>query len=436
MTRQPRSWNRFPVIEDQTIRVLYDRHAPIPRGHGTVIAHGNGRSYGDVCLNGGGTVLLTRQLDKFIDFDRTTGRLTCEPGVLLDEILALSVPAGWFLPVTPGTRFVTVGGAIANDVHGKNHHTAGSFGHHVRRLWLRRSDGAEINCGPTSQSDWFTATVGGLGLTGLITSVEIQLARIPGEWFQTRTSRFGALDEFFDLSTEADANWPYAAAWVDCDSAHGDRIRGIFFSGRHTEDQPPGRRTSSRNWRMPLDPPLSLINGLTVKAFNRVYWHRQNTNSSTSLRHYAPFLFPLDNVFEWNRVYGPRGFLQHQCVLPPADAKPALKALLARIAASGQGSFLSVLKRFGDMRPAGMLSFARPGVTLALDFPMRGPSTLRLLDELDSIVRDAGGAIYPAKDARMSARTFREGFPGLESFSSFVDPNFSSSFWRRVWHGE
>jgi FAD/FMN-containing dehydrogenase len=397
-----------------------------------VIAHGNGRSYGDVCLNGGGTVLLTRQLDKFIDFDRTTGRLTCEAGVLLDDILALSVSDGWFLPVTPGTRFVTVGGAIANDVHGKNHHVAGCFGHHVQRLCLRRSDGTDIICSPTHQTDWLHATIGGLGLTGLIVWAEVQLVRIPGEWMQTQVLRFETVDEFLHLSTETDATWPYAAAWIDCSSVRGERVRGVLLCGKHVDEQPPRVTPPGRGWRLPIEPPLSLINALTVRGFNGLYWRRQGRAAKGSLRHYIPFLYPLDHVLEWNRIYGPRGFLQHQCVLPPGDAKPAVEALLTRIAASGQGSFLSVLKRFGDMRPAGMLSFARPGITLALDFPMRGPSTLRLLDELDSVVRDAGGAVYPAKDARMSARTFRAGFPGLERFASFVDPNFSSSFWRRV----
>jgi FAD/FMN-containing dehydrogenase len=392
-------------------------------------AHGNGRSYGDVCLNADGMVLLTRRLDKFMAFDRVTGRLTCEAGVLLEDILALTVPHGWFLPVTPGTRYVTLGGAIANDVHGKNHHVAGSFGHHVLRLCLRRSDGSEIVCGPTLAPVWFSATVAGLGLTGLITWAEIQLLRVPSEWMLTRAHRFETLEEFWHLSAEAESTWPYAAAWVDCVSAGVDRVRGLLLCGAHAEALSPRVRPRDRSWRIPVDPPFSLVNTFSVRAFNALYYRLAKTGDA-SLGHYIPFLYPRDNVLNWNGLYGPAGFLQYQCVLPPGEARDALRSLLARIAASGQASFLSVLKRFGDMPPPGMLSFARPGVTL--DFPNRGKPTFKLLDALDEVVMDAHGAVYPAKDARMSPRMFRAGFPALEAFARFVDPGFSSSFWRRT----
>lgn len=431
MNRQPLSWNRWPVFVDQRTHVLYDRHAPVPDLRARVIAYGNGRSYGDVCLNEGETVLLTRRLDKFIQFDRETGRLTCEAGVLLDEILAVAVPQGWFLPVTPGTRFITVGGAIANDVHGKNHHAAGSFGHHVLRLCLKRSDGTEIICGPSQSPDWFAATVGGLGLTGLISWAEIQLSPLVSEWMHTRSERFETLDEFWQLSTESGSAWPYTVAWVDCLSARAGRVRGLLLCGRHVDRDSAYRRGQGITLRIPFDPPFSLVNSVTLRLFNAWYYRRAKTGEA-GVAHYIPFLYPLDGILDWNRVYGSKGFHQYQCVLPPMTARPALQELLNRITASGQGSFLAVLKAFGDMQPTGLLSFPRPGVTLALDFPNHGKATLKLFDDLDRIVLDAGGALYPAKDARMPARVFRAGYPALDAFTRFVDPRFSSSFWRRV----
>lgn len=424
-------WNRWPSVKHQKIFGVHDRAVPLSIGETTMLAHGNGRSYGDVCLNEDGVLMLTRGLDRFIAFDRASGRLQCEAGVLLKEILDLVVPQGWFLPVTPGTRFVTVGGAIANDVHGKNHHAAGSFGHHVRQLELLRSDGQRFVCGPDDSPEWFSATIGGLGLTGLITWAELQLTPIANAFMWVETQRFHDLDTFWEINTEAEQRWPYTVAWIDCLSGGEKGVRGLFSAGRHAPVQPVSPAFRDKARRVPLTPPFSLVNGISLRGFNAMYY-RQPLKQGAQLTHYTPYFYPLDGVLEWNRIYGRRGFFQYQCVLPPATMRTSVASLLKEIRKSGQGSFLAVLKTFGGRPSLGMLSFPRPGATLALDFTNLGVSTHRLFEKLDAVVRESGGALYPAKDARMPVEMFRAGYPRWEAFSAFVDPLFSSSLWRRV----
>ena len=431
MTANPESWGRYPRATPARISRLTNRLAPLPESDLPLLVYGNGRSYGDVCLNDGGHILLARGLDRFIAFDAEQGILRAEAGVLLAEILDLIVPQGWFLPVTPGTRFVTLGGAVANDVHGKNHHRAGTFGHHVRAFELVRSDGSRRVCTPTENADWFAATIGGLGLTGLITWVEIQLRAIAGPWIQAESRRFANLGDFFALSEESDRTHEFTVAWVDCAARGVNLGRGILLSGNFAPASSGTGKTPQAHGRLtvPVTPPLSLINALSLKAFNALYYRKPE---GAFLSHYAPFFYPLDGIGHWNRIYGPKGFLQYQCVLPPATAEPGLRDLLGRIAASGEGSFLAVLKRFGDKTSPGLLSFPRTGVTIALDFPFKGEVTLRLLDSLDTVVAAAGGALYPAKDARMSPEMFRRSFPLVERFLHFSDLGFSSGFWLRI----
>ena len=426
----PGSWGRYPSVRQRSL-TLRQASDPIQTGAEQVLPFGNGRSYGDVCLNDGGTLLLTRGLDRFIAFDPTTGVLRAEAGVLLSEILALIVPQGWFLPVTPGTRFVTLGGAVANDVHGKNHHVAGSFGEQVRRFELLRSDGTRLLCGPEQNIEWFRATVGGLGLTGLIAWVEIQLQRIANPWIVVEHRRFANLHEFFALTDDYEARYPYIVSWIDCAATGRTLGRGLYLAGMHASPgvvapAPPLRRSLT----VPFTPLVSWVNKLSVRGFNGLYYHLPRP--ARGLTPYQPFFYPLDNLLEWNRLYGARGFFQYQCVIPPESARDALREILARIAASGQGSMLAVLKRFGARTSGGLLSFPRPGVTLALDFPNLGPTTFALLNRLDEVTRQAGGAVYPAKDARMSGDCFRHYFPRWPIFANFIDPCFSSSFWRRV----
>jgi len=428
MNRAGTSWGRWPRYEHRVIQ-LQDRFTALP-DTAPVLPFGNGRSYGDVCLNEGGTLLATRSLDRFASFDPANGIVECESGVLLKEVIDRFLPLGWFPAVTPGTSLVTIGGAIANDVHGKNHHRTGSFGNHVLEFTLQRSDGRLLRCSPHENADWFSATIGGLGLTGLIGSVKLQLRRVPGPWLRGDSQRFPALADFFTLSAASDQNYEYTVAWIDC-SASGKQLgRGVFMRANHLPIAL--AETNQRKLLMPFTPPFSLANRFTLKPFNALYYHRPAAAQDDAIWHYSSFFCPLDGILEWNRLYGPRGFFQYQCVVPASAAPSALQDMLSRIVRSGRGSLLVVLKNFGDIASPGMMSFPRPGATLALDFPNRGAKTLQLLESLDEITRSVGGAVYPAKDARMSAASFRQYFPSWQDFSAFVDPRFSSSFWRRV----
>ena len=393
------------------------------------LAHGMGRSYGDACLNPGGTLWLTGGLDHFIAFNEDNGRLVCEAGVLLRDIQRLAVPRGWMLPVTPGTQLVTVGGAIANDVHGKNHHVLGSFGDHVLRLTLLRTNGETIECGPHERSDWFAATVGGVGLTGIITQAELQLRRTPGPWLDTETLAYANLDEFFQLADASEAHWEHTVSWIDCISGGGGR--GVFMRGNPIVTAPRPLPTAQQR-TMSLVPPVSLVNRLSLRPFNMAYYHLKKWRAGRAITHYEAFFYPLDNLLEWNRMYGPRGFFQYQSVVPRAVGRDAIQAMLREIARSGDGSFLAVLKTFGNRQPVGMLSFAQPGVTLALDFPNHGARTHRLFERLDAIVREAQGRIYLAKDARMPRELFEAGYPRLPEFLPYRDPGISSGLSRRL----
>jgi FAD/FMN-containing dehydrogenase len=425
------SWGNV-VREKHAVFRFNDRHAPFP-DVGTltsVLPYGNGRSYGDSCLNVGAGLIDTRVLDRFINFDRQTGILTCESGVLLADILRLTVPQGWFVPVTPGTRFVTVGGAIANDVHGKNHHVAGTFCHHVLRFELLRSDGQRLICSPTENIEWRAATIGGLGLTGIITWAEIALRPIRGPWMDVQTIRFANLEEFLALCSESDRDYEYTVAWVDCLGRGKQLGRGLLQRANHSPATAEARARPMR-LSIPFPLPVSLVNGVSLRLFNTVYYHRQIGARRRSLDHFESFFYPLDGILHWNRLYGARGMYQYQCVVPGTGSE-AIAALLKAIASSGLGSFLAVLKVFGGVPSPGMLSFPRQGLTLALDFPNRGERLERLFIELDAIVSAAGGRLYPAKDGRMPGRLFRSGYPRWPEFSAFIDPRCSSSFWRRV----
>jgi FAD/FMN-containing dehydrogenase len=417
---------------------LHSRFDPFPQiGPGSsVLPFGNGRSYGDSCLNAGGALLETRALDRFIRFDREAGVLACEAGVLIADILPVVLAAGWFLPVVPGTSYVTVGGAIANDVHGKNHHRAGTFGRHVRRLELLRSSGERLQCSPAENPEWFCATVGGLGLTGAITWAELWLKRVPGPSVTVETLRFANLNQFFALCEEADRDFEYAFAWIDCIARGRQLGRGVLQRANHAQiavESASHRRTaSSRRMSVPFVSPISMVNTGTLRVFNSVHYHLQRSNVRRQMVDYRSFFFPLDRVLNWNRLYGPHGFYQYQCVLPGPMAGDATAQLLETVALRRQGSFLAALKRFGSLSSPGMLSFPQAGVTVALDFPNRGARVERLFRELDDVVSLAGGRLYPAKDARMPGALFRSGYPRWREFARYIDPACSSSFWRRV----
>lgn len=429
------SWGNYPPARQQ-VRSLFWRNDPLPMpsNGSTLLPRGLGRSYGDCCLNDGGTLIDVTRLDHLIEFDREGGVVRCEAGTSLAALLDVATPHGWFLPVTPGTRFVTVGGAIANDVHGKNHHRVGTFGRFVDRFELLRSDGRRLICSGDENETLFRATIGGLGLTGLMTWVEFRMQRVESEFIDQESIRFTNLDRFFELSDQSDADFEHTVAWVDCLAGGAERIRGLFLRGNHARTE--GRRLPAAPRDLCIDVPFHapgfLLNRHTIRAFNALYYRRQWQERARRTLHYRPFFYPLDSVGHWNRLYGRRGFLQYQCLVPRPRAREALDEMFERIAASKEGVFLAVLKVFGSVSSPGMLSFPRPGVTLALDLPFMGRGTLDLLESLDTIVRREEGRVYPAKDARMSAESFRAYFPEWTEFSRFIDPRFSSSLWRRV----
>ena len=421
------SWGRLgsplhhlkPMYEDQALpKVQALKGLPF----------GNGRSYGDVCLNPDGVLWTTQGLDRFVAFDAASGLLTCEAGILLRDIQRLVVPQGWMLPVTPGTQLITVGGAIANDVHGKNHHVMGSFGEHVQSLRLLRTDGEVIVCSPGEQVAWFEATLGGMGLTGVITQATVQLRRVHGPWLETENEPYSDLVSFFDLADQSEADWEHTVSWVDCLNSKG---RGVFMRGNHVAAQT-GPVPAMVGMGIPFVPPVSLVNPMDLRPFNWAYYQMQARKRKRALVHYEPFFHPLDKVNNWNRIYGSKGFYQYQSVVPRSSGKEAVLAMLNSISRSGEGSFLAVLKTFGNRSSLGMMSFPMPGVTLALDFPNKGAKTQTLLQSMDDIVRGAGGRIYAAKDACMPRDLFEQGYPRLNEFIKFRDPGISSAMSRRL----
>lgn len=423
------SWGRLDSLEHIVVD-LCDRHqvANYLKSSQLGIAHGMGRSYGDVCLNPNGLLWKTTGLNRFISFNEVSGRLVCEAGVLLRDIQQLFVPRGWILPVTPGTQLITVGGAIANDVHGKNHHALGCFGDHIHHMTLLRTNGEVIECGPQLRPEWFSATLGGIGLTGLILTAEIQLRRVSSPWLETETIPYANLSEFFKLADESEATWEHTVSWIDCLSTSG---RGLFMRANST-DSDQRLLSNSRKLTMPFVPPFSLVNSLTLRPFNAAYYNLKKWRASKTIVHYEPFFYPLDNLLEWNRMYGPKGFYQYQSVVPRSGGQEVIQAMLGEIASSGEGSFLAVLKTFGNRESVGMLSFAQPGVTLALDFPNKSKKTLKLFDRLDAIVSEASGRIYLAKDARMPPSLFNAGYPKLAKFLPYRDSGISSAMSRRL----
>lgn len=434
------SWGRYPRADAQQAHAVVWRSdlLPAPAPGGSLLPYGQGRTYGDGCLNAGGTLVTTGGLDRLISFDAGTGVVRCEAGVTLDTLLRLAVPQGWFLPVTPGTKFVSVGGAIANDVHGKNHHRAGTFGRYVRRFELVRSDGSRRECSPEQNADWYGATIGGLGLTGLMTWAEVQLRPIHNPFVLSETVPLANLAEFFTVARESEEDHELTVAWVDC-LARGRKVgKGLYYRGNFAPPQFDGLPLKKSHLShgsalaVPFDMPAFCLNRLSVSAFNWLYYNAGKRKKGMGLQHYDPFFYPLDAVHHWNRIYGRRGFIQFQCAVPWDTAQDAIREILERSARGGLPSFLNVLKTFGDVPSPGWLSFPRPGVTIAMDFANGGEKTYRLLADLERVTLQAGGALYPAKDSRMSPQSFAACFPRLAQFKQYVDPAFSSSLWRRV----
>lgn len=423
------SWGNL-YRSNQSSVTLDWRSDPLPARE-KMLAIGNRRSYGDVCINDGGTVVELSGLNKFISFDVVEGTIRCEAGVTLWQLAKLVVPQGWFLPVTPGTGFATIGGAVANDVHGKNHHEVGSFGCFVQSLGLRRSRDGDLICSASENPELFAATIGGLGLTGAIIWVELSLKKITHSLMVVESIAYETYDEFITLSQESERTHEYCVSWIDCLNIAG---RGVFFRGRHGErgNLNDSLGDNARSVPAIVGAGFPLVNQLSLRLFNYFY-----LRSHRGVREYdetiGKFFYPLDSLLDWNRIYGRRGFYQFQCVVPFENAD-VLTQVLKKVSTDKQGSFLSVLKTMGDKTSPAILSFCRPGVTLALDFPNRGRRTTELLSTLEQMIVEAEGAIYPAKDATMSTATFEKSFPRLSEFTPHIDPAYTSTFWQRV-HG-
>lgn len=399
---------------------------------GSALPFGNGRSYGDTCLNAEGNVITSRAESRVLSFDPSTGLLEAEAGVLLSEVIALSAPQGWFPPVVPGTQFVTLGGAIANDIHGKNHHRKGTFGRHVTEIHLERSGEGRLILKPDDQTGLFAATVGGLGLTGLIRKAVLQLMPVGSSSIRQVTTRFDNLETYFDLVHAADQEHEYAVAWIDSLSTGKYFGRGHLIAGDHVGGDVGTEVAAAQLFRVPFTPPISPLQGPFLSIFNETYFRGSPPGVSAKTVPSGKFFFPLDRIGRWNRLYGPRGLHQHQSVIPEKGAFEIVKSLLECTQKHRHGSFLTVLKRFGDVASPGFMSFPRAGYTLTLDFPDKGLKTLHLLQRLDEITLSAGGGINPYKDRRMSPETFKTSFPQWKLLEEMRDPALLSDFWRRT----
>lgn len=397
-----------------------------------LLPFGNGRSYGDSCHNDAGRLIAMRAGARIRNFDPAAGVLSADAGVLLSDILALVMPQGFFLEVTPGTAQVTLGGAIANDVHGKNHHRRGTFGGSVLSFVLLGSDGARRICASDQNRSLFDATIGGMGLTGVIETATIRLMPVPSANVRQTAFRFGSIDGYFDAIDEIDARHEYSVAWID-QLARGARLgRGVLMAGDHAEDGGAARPPRPPRLAIPVSPPVNLLNRMTLKAFNGLYYGRAPKHPTTGIVPWSSYFHPLDAIANWNRLYGPDGLFQHQSVYPADNAREVTIRLIECAQNHGAASFLTVLKRFGDMASPGLMSFPRPGFTLTLDFANSGRRTLDMLNALDDIVIAAGGALNPYKDQRMSPRMFEASFPEWRKLEALRDPALMSDFWRRT----
>jgi FAD/FMN-containing dehydrogenase len=430
------SWGRYPRY-DATVKALHwqsDFPHAIDGVHTGALAVGMGRSYGDVCLLKEGTLLKTTSMNRLLAFDPATGLLTAESGITLAQILDFAVPRGFFLPVSPGTKYVTLGGAIANDIHGKNHEAAGSFGCHVPSFELVRSDGTRILCSATENPDMFAATIGGMGLTGVITWAQLRLKPIVSRAIDYEGIQFHGIDEFLAIKKQY-PNVEYTVAWLDCVSQGKNFARGVFMLGDHSKEPGELKPSPKPKLTFPMEAPAFMLNKLSISAFNTVFFHKQMKAHVKTKQDYEPFFYPLDAVLKWNKMYGKNGLVQFQFAIPWEHAVDGTIAILQEITKSGLASFLAVLKTFGDVPSLGMMSFPMPGFMFALDFPIKEGVTFPLMQRLGDMTKEYGGRLYPAKDACMTPEQFRAYYPAWDRFARYKDPAITSAFWERVTGG-
>lgn len=422
MKKKIANWGNYPVIESDEKSFAFDEQVKgMLQAPGALIARGNGRCYGDASLEV--NTVSTLQYDKILSFDTTEGVISCQSGITLDQLLEVIVPKGWFLPVTPGTKFITVGGAVASDVHGKNHHVDGAFSAHVRSMDILLGDGREVTCSPSVEPDLFWATCGGMGLTGIIMRVTFGLKKIETSYIrqkQVKAKNLAELLQLFDQYKES----TYSVAWIDCLQKGESFGRSILMLGEHAKlseldaakAKEPLKLPRTRQLPFPFMLPSFVLNTFTVKAFNALYYAKNRKKESNSITSYEPFFYPLDAIQHWNRGYGKRGFVQYQFVLP-LEEREGLVKIMEAISSRGMGSFLAVLKVFGKQDD--LISFPKEGYTLALDFPVRD-DLFPFLDELDALVLQHKGRLYLSKDARMKPHVFWEGYPHAQAFAAVV----------------
>jgi len=428
--QQISNWNGYPVVSAQlhsfqTLEELRHLMAEIPR----LIPRGAGLSYGDASL--AGHILSTHRFNRFLHFDHLRGAIRCEAGVTLDEILKVIVPKGWFLPVTPGTKYITIGGAVAADVHGKNHHKEGSIGRYVDRLTLMMADGELMQCSSTENPDLFHTTCGGMGLTGIILEVELNLKPIETSRIVQKNIIAPNLKTMIEM-LRAHNDSTYSVAWIDC-LARGNKMgRGVVMLGEHAllKDLTQNERTEALHihadpkFSVPFELPASILNTFSISVFNQLFFQKHKIAANESVVQYDQFFYPLDFVKNWNRLYGRNGFLQYQFVIPFENGESTLSEIVSQISKSKQASFLSVLKLLGKSEHS--MAFPMSGFTLSLDLPV-SKKLFPLLDSLDELVAANGGRLYLAKDARMSGKMLARGYPALQQFKKSRDSSGASA---------
>lgn len=417
------NWGNYPAVQAivKSFKTLGEIEKLLDTG-ATFALRGNGRCYGDSSLHQ--NIISVLKYNHIIAFDTTNATITCQAGVTFDELIPLLVPRGFFLPVTPGTKYITVGGAVASDIHGKNHHVDGSFGRHILSMDIMLASGETVTCSQTNHQELFQATCGGMGLTGLILTVTFRLKRIQGNQIDQISVKAKNLDEIFELFEKYKSS-TYSVAWIDCLQKGKDLGRSLLMVGEHTIANNPGPLNQPSWLSIPMYFPGWILNKVSIKAFNFLFYHKQIRKEKQAKVSLDTFFYPLDFIKNWNRMYGRRGFVQYQFVLPLQNSKDGLRKILTAIGKNGTGSFLAVLKLFGK-QDTGFISFPIEGYTLALDFPMR-PGLLEFLDELDKIVLEYGGRIYLTKDARMNKQTFWDSYPSAGEFTKTMkqyNPDF------------
>jgi len=430
MKKKISNWNNFPTVlaeekyfgfREELSENLNNKDGLIPRGMG--------RCYGDASLSD--KILSTLKFNRILEFDPIKGILTCQSGITLEKILEVIVPKGWFLPVTPGTKFITLGGAIASNVHGKNHHKEGAFSNHIIEMEICCQDGKSFTCSEEINPELFHATCGGMGLTGIILNAKFRLKKIETSYIKLLEIRSKNLEEFFSLFQEHH-DYTYSVAWIDSLAKGSNFGRGILLLGEHAQKRDLNDRMAKKALRVPEKRklkvsfflPSCILNYYSIKAFNTLYYYKSFRKSSMRIIDYDAFFYPLDSIIDWNKMYGKKGFIQYQFVLPLDKSQEGIERILGLLREKGLGSFLTVLKLFGEGEK--LLSFPMRGYTLALDIPIR-KNLFDLVDELDKIVLEYGGRIYLSKDARMKKDIFWNSYPEDLKFREIVkkyNPDF------------